>query len=117
MSLGVFCHTSRLLIAAIQWIFSCPTVYEGEELHQGQLALREEAAFTYRLFTSALTIGTLPDDSVSLSRALVDCPQPVAAPYMLELARSILLTINFMVSSVVVVAKVKFLNIHCWMRS
>ena len=47
MSLGVFCHTSRLLIAAIQWIFSCPTVYEGEELHQGQLAAREEAVVAY----------------------------------------------------------------------
>ncbi len=39
------------------------------------------------------------------------------APQMLELVRSFLLTINLMVSCVVVVAKVRLLNIHCSIRS
>ncbi len=90
MCLCVLCHTTRLLVALKEWILFCPAVHKGQELDQGQLAAREDTAFTYRLFTPALMIGTLPDDGVSLGRVLVDFSQPIAGATHAGVAQKLL---------------------------
>ncbi len=78
MCLRMLRHTTRLLVTLRERILFSPAGHEGQQLYQGQLALREDAPSTYGLSTSALTIGTLPDDGVSLGRVLVDGPESVA---------------------------------------
>ncbi len=69
--------TTALLIAAVQWVVSCPAIDEDEQLHQGQLTFRIETVLMH-WFSSTWTIRALPDDAIDTLLVLVDCPEPVS---------------------------------------